>query len=213
MRGTVCALGLLATVAVWSACSSDGSSTPQSGGGSAGATSCGPSNCTGCCWNGACQAGTTVSSCGSSGINCSTCKNNQVCKTDQTCGADPQSKWAVQPLSAKITPTNNGAEWDISNGLPDPKVQMSCPSGTNTTTPFSTDTLSPTWATGGCTTTAEALLTAQWDYQLWDDDDVSDDTITDPLKYQFTEADFVAGQVTMPSSGGMISMVVQLQKQ
>jgi len=60
------------------------------GGGGGGATvTCGPSNCTGCCFNGACQPGSTAAGCGKSGAACVTCAASQACRVDQTAASIP----------------------------------------------------------------------------------------------------------------------------
>jgi hypothetical protein len=177
---------------------------------------CGPQTCAGCCFNGACQPGNTASACGKSGVVCSACGTNQVCKTDQTCGVDPNSQWRVQPLSAVITSTNNGASWDGDGSAPDPFIAMICPPGSapkQTSTPAVQDTLQPSWTTGGCVTTAGALLAEPWVFQPYDEDFSAHDPISQAWSYQFREADFIEGTVNLNAGGGLTSITVQLQKQ
>jgi hypothetical protein len=71
----------------------------------------------------------------------------------------------------------------------------------------------PSWSTGGCVAKASDLLASPWRYSVSDSDVLSDDSITGNLTHQVTEANFAAGSVTLPASGGMQSMTVQLVKQ
>ncbi len=177
---------------------------------------CSAATCTGCCFNGQCQTGNTASACGKAGSACTACGNNQVCKVNQTCGVDPESRWRVQPLSAVITPTNNGAQWDTGGSPPDPFIVMGCPplsAPIQTSTPAVADTLNPTWTSGGCVTTAAALLSEPWQFQPYDEDISSHDPISQAWAYQFEEGDFQKGTITLNAGGGLTSITVQLQKQ
>ncbi len=179
------------------------------------ANTCNSTNCAGCCLNGACQAGTTPAACGKNGAACSPCDNNQVCRQDQTCGVDPESTWRVQPVRAKVAANDNGTDWDGDGSAPDVVVAMACPplsAPVQSGTP-EVQSYNPTWTSGGCVTKAKHLLAEQWVMQVWDIDFADDDTITQPLGYQFTESDFVRGSVTFSASGGMESMALELQKQ
>lgn len=180
------------------------------GGGSGGssATTCGPSNCAGCCYGGQCQAGSTAAACGSLGVACATCAKNQICRTTQTCGVDPNSNWAVQLAQASIAPNNNGSAWDADGSAPDVFADLRCPAtATSITvaTPIVQDSYTPTWTTGSCTMKASALMSDGFAFQLYDSDLLSDDTITNGLLYKVTESDFVAGSITLGPSGGMQS--------
>ena len=185
------------------------------GGGGGGATvTCGASNCTGCCFNGACQPGSTAAGCGKSGAACVACAASQSCRVDQTCGVEPESTWVVQPTAARITANNNGSAWDGDGSAPDPRVFMNCGDVTPaTSTPEASNTYSPAWSTGGCSAKAKDLLRAGWSFQVFDIDAVSDDTITAPLRVTLSEQDFVAGSFTLQPTGGLQSMSVSLRKQ
>jgi hypothetical protein len=122
----------------------------------------------------------------------------------------------VQPLSAVITSTNNGASWDGDGSAPDPFIAMICPPGSapkQTSTPAVQDTLQPSWTTGGCVTTAGALLAEPWVFQPYDEDFSAHDPISQAWSYQFREADFIEGTVNLNAGGGLTSITVQLQKQ
>jgi len=198
--------------------SSDGSTSTN--GGTSGST-CSSANCTGCCFNGQCQSGNTAAACGKNGATCSECGSAEVCLTAQTCGVDPESTWMVQPTSASITSTNNGTAWDADGSAPDPYVVLNCPptaTPVDSQTPAVQDSVSPTWTTGGCATKASALLAQPLLFQVFDQDTISDDTITPPLQYQFTEANFNAGTVqascTPPNcQGGLTTITFTLTKQ
>ncbi|RYZ39384.1 MAG: hypothetical protein EOO71_20320 [Myxococcaceae bacterium] len=174
---------------------------------------CSAANCTGCCFNNTCQTGNTASACGKAGAACLKCASVQVCKTDQTCGVDPASVWRVQPVSARISASNNGSSWDGDNSPPDVFVAMACPGSTVATVTPEVESYTPAWSTGGCTATAGQLLAERWGCQLGDSDLSVNDPMTDVLTYQLTEAHFVEGNLTLAASGGMMSMTVQLQKQ
>jgi hypothetical protein len=209
---------LLATgVALW-AC---GGTEPYGTGGGAGGGSgggsggCGPSTCTGCCFNGACQPGSTAAACGKNGASCAQCATNQVCRVDQTCGVDPESTWLVQPRSATIASSNNGSAWDGDGSGPDVRVYTWCPAtaANASATPEASDTYAPAWSTGGCTAKAKELLSNGWGVQVIDVDVVTDDTITPALNVTLSEALFVQGGFSLQPTGGLTAMTVQLTKQ
>lgn len=185
------------------------------GGSGGGGSACGPSSCVGCCFNGACQPGTTAAGCGKNGAACAQCAAHQVCRADQACGVDPESVWRVQPVSATITSSNNGTAWDGDGSGPDVKVYGRCPatSATVSATPEASDTYTPAWSTGGCTAKAKELLADGWAFQVVDVDLVTDDTITAPLAVTLTEALFVQGGFSLQPTGGLSAMRVQLTPQ
>ncbi|MBL0693139.1 hypothetical protein [Comamonas sp. JC664] len=184
----------------------DNPGTPQK-------VSCDARNCAGCCLNNVCQTGTTAAACGKEGASCRACGGAQVCKVDQTCGVDPNGVWRVQPVSAQIAATNNGSSWDVGGSPPDVFVRMLCPGATAVVETAIAESFNPTWSTGGCEARAGLLLAEPWVFRLWDHDTTVNDTITDELRFQFTEQHFAAGTVTFQASGGMTSLTVQLQKQ
>ena len=185
------------------------------GGGGGGATAtCGPQNCTGCCFNGTCQPGATAAGCGKSGATCASCTTSQICRVDQTCGVDAESTWIVQPTSARIAPNNNGSTWDGDGSAPDPRVFMSCGDVTPaTSTPEASDTYQPSWSAGGCSAKAKDLLRAGWTFQVYDIDAISDDSITGSLRVTLTELDFSSGSFSLQPSGGLQSMTVTMRPQ
>ncbi len=203
--------GLVLALSILTGCGGD--EAPGNGNGTGTEQKCSASNCAGCCFNNACQTGTTASACGKAGAACMACSSLQVCRTDQTCGVDPDSVWRVQPTSARITSNNNGSSWDGDGSAPDVVVVMRCPGATTSTGTSEVESYTPAWTTGGCTAKARQLLAEPWVFQLWDIDLTSDDTITAGLGFQFTEQHLTAGSVTLGASGGMTSITVQLQKQ
>lgn len=195
-----------------------GASGGGSGGGG-GAAACSATNCTGCCLNGTCQAGSTAAGCGKNGAVCLACINGAICKTDQTCGIDPNSMWKVQPASATITPLNAGADWDFGGGAPDPFVQLTCPA-TSTTVTTSTaapaDTFNPTWTTtsgAGCVMSASQLMTTGFKMILWDEDVSSNDAITGNMIVKPTEGHLIDGFVSFNAAGEILALRVNLTKQ
>ena len=188
--------------------------TGGGGGGGGAAASCGPQNCSGCCFNGSCQPGSTAAGCGKSGASCASCTANQICRVDQSCGVDPESTWVVQPTSARVAANNNGTSWDGDGSAPDPRVFMTCGDMTAaTSTQEASNTYQPTWSTGGCSARAKDLLRAGWTFQVFDIDAVSDDSITGSLRVTPTEADFAAGSFTLQPSGGLQTMTVAMRRQ
>ena len=178
--------------------------------------SCSPDTCAGCCFNGVCQPGNTVSACGGGGVSCAQCVTNQVCLTDQTCGVDPESTWLVQPDSAKISTTNNGNDWDLGGGAPDPFVQLWCPfnaASVTSQTPFVQDSFTPTWSTGGCLMKAKDLLSLGYSIEVWDADVSNDDVIAAKASIAVTEKHLLQGYMTMTNNSTLLSMKVLLLKQ
>lgn len=193
---------------------SGGGGFATGGGGGTTSQSCGPQNCTGCCFNGACQPGSTAAGCGKAGASCTACASAQICRVDQTCGVDPESTWVVQPTAAQIASSNNGSTWDGDNSGPDVQVTMTCADvAPSTVTPEVSDSYRPTWSTGGCAAKAKDLLRAGWTFQVFDIDVLADDTITSPLLLRLTEQDFVTGSLSVGPNGGLQSMSVSLRKQ
>ena len=161
---------------------------------------CGPGNCTGCCQDGVCQAGTAWEACGSGGSTCGTCANHQSCLA-QACAMDQNQFWILTPVSAVITPTNNGTSWDDFGGAePDPIVLVG-----NEKTPELTNTLTPGWNVG--------FRLAAWELmsgvtiQMQDVDDLTgNDPITPAEIFQFTEAHFQQGSARIQNWGAVQSI-------
>jgi hypothetical protein len=126
---------------------------------------------------------------------------------------DPNSVWRVQPVSAQIASSDNGACWDGDCSAPDAFAAMQCPGAASATSTAEVESYTPAWTTGGCTARASQLLAEPWVFQLWDSDVSVNDAITGPLGFQFTEAHLLGGTITFGAAGGMTSLTVQLQKQ
>lgn len=177
--------------------------------------SCGPSNCAGCCSGGTCYAGTADAACGLGGGACQACGSPLVCLTNGACGLDPLATWKVQPVSAQIAADNNGTTWDADGSPPDVFATIGCPGSPDTggQTP-TVESYAPTWTTGGCFATTQDLLNRGFGIQLWDEDVVSDDTITANLSVTgLVAAHFTTGYVDLNPSGGMLALRVALQPQ
>ena len=165
--------------------------------------SCSAANCAGCCSGGVCFAGNTNSTCGAGGKLCGACYGPDVCFTDGTCGLDPAAKWIAQPVSAQIASSNNGSSWDGDGSPPDVIVTTTCPGGSIGVT-AQVESYNPTWAqTGGCTATAQDLLTKDLTFSLIDSDVAFDDTITGNVTYGVTTADLRAGGVSLGAVQGI----------
>ncbi|MFN7130614.1 MAG: hypothetical protein ACK4N5_00930 [Myxococcales bacterium] len=180
---------------------------------------CGPANCAnGCCNGTVCMPGTTTSACGTGGGACGQCSGIHVCRADQRCGVDPSSAWRVQPVSATVDAVNgSGGVWDSwDNSPPDVFAESFCPPAATavaTNTP-QVSSLTPTWSTGGCVTTAGALLTEPYVFQLFDADPFGfRDNVSARISHQVTEADLAAGSRTFPRSHAASNIRVQFIRQ
>lgn len=190
----------------------DSGTTTQDGG-----TTCSATNCTGCCFNGACQPGNTQVACGKGGGLCATCAAVRVCATTtQTCELDPNALWKVQPLSATVSSTNQGSDWDVGGGAPDPFVSLWCPSSAasaTNVTPTVMDSYAPTWSTGGCVMKAKDLMSVGYAIQVWDEDLSSNDPISGKGTIVAKESDLIAGSTDLTAMPTLITMKVAYQKQ
>lgn len=190
----------------------DGASDAGSDGGPSDAgKSCGPSTCVGCCFNNVCQTGTTAAGCGKSGATCAVCTALKICKADQTCGVDPERFWQVQPVSATIGNTNNGADWDFGGGAPDPFVDLWCPetaASVTNRTPTVVDSFFPTWSTGGCLMKAKDLMAAGYGIQVWDEDVASNDAISGYGKITVSESALLTGFQNLSAGTTLVTMKV-----
>ncbi len=208
-------LALVALVAMVAACGGSGGS----GGGGGGSNGCSSANCTGCCFNDACQTGNTASACGKGGGSCFQCINGAVCKTDQTCGIDPNSTWRIQPASATVTTKNGGAaDWDFGGGAPDPYAVLYCPAGAamaTATTTAATDTFTPTWSTTSapCTMTASALQSTGFGFAMLDDDVTTPDTIVALSTVKTEEAHLLQGFIEFNAAGNLQALRINLIRQ
>ncbi len=183
--------------------------TPDTG------VACSIKNCLGCCFNGACQTGTTAVACGSFGVQCAVCLTHQIC-SDQFCRVDPEGTWKVQPTDAKIATTNQGSDWDFGGGAPDPFALLWCPStsaNATSSTPTVNDSFNPTWTTGGCVMKAKDLLSVGYAIQVWDEDISSNDSVCGKGTITVKESDLLLGTMNLVALPNLISLNVALQKQ
>jgi hypothetical protein len=122
----------------------------------------------------------------------------------------------VQPVSATIGATNNGADWDLGAGAPDPFVQLWCPStAANFTHKTLTvmDSFSPTWSSGGCPMKAKDLFATGFGIQVWDEDVSVNDAISGYGKIMVVESDLMAGFKTISAGTTLVTMKVAFQPQ
>lgn len=178
---------------------------------------CSPATCpSGCCNGTKCETGKTATACGTGGSLCSACPGQAPCKSDQTCGVDPESLWKVQPLSATISAKNQGNDWDVGAGAPDPFVQLWCPASAVSvtgTTPTAYDTYSPTWSSGGCVMKAKDLFVFGYGLAVWDEDISVNDVIAPKGTITVTENLLVQGYMTVTNNSTLVTMKVAFQKQ
>jgi hypothetical protein len=204
--------GVVAMLLVACGGSSGGSNQPGSSDGRASDNSvlCGPSNCSGCCFNNACQVGSANAACGRAGAACSTCPSHQACSASQACALDPNQQWNVLISSATIAPDNNGSAWDGDGSAPD--VFAAFPDAPVNTS-VKNDALAPSWAPGeGVFAPASLLTTTGIRVQLFDQDLVSNDTITPLGVVILGDADFAAGSKTYANWGGAQQVVFKIVK-
>ena len=85
-------------------------------------TTCGPTNCGGCCDGDACVGGDSPSACGSGGHTCMVCDSAFTCGAG-SCTVDPASRWNIVLETLTVESTHHsGAAWDVMGGAPDPLV-------------------------------------------------------------------------------------------
>ena len=90
-------------------CSSSGKTCDSSTGAcKSNPTTCGPSNCTGCCNGTKCELGYSKTACGKSGLACTTCKAWEACLSGG-CTMSAFSKFQITAVSATINQTKT---WD-----------------------------------------------------------------------------------------------------
>jgi hypothetical protein len=143
--------------------------------------------------------------------------NGDVC-TAQACGVDPTSMWRVRPVSAVIAAMNGSSNWDTFGGLPDVFVTMYCPANASsgTDTPTVDNTLTPSWSSGGCTASAQALLSTGFAWEAFDHDGVlnPNDTITSKTTVTLSVMDLASTPMTLMRGpvGATQSIVFELTR-
>jgi hypothetical protein len=140
---------------------------------------------------------------------------------NQTCGVDPNGNWRVLPASATLTtndPSTN-QPWDPSASPPDAFAEVFCPAGaasSTATTATVSDTYSPSWvaySSGNCIMKASDLLSTGFAIQYWDYDPLDpNDPVTAKGTFKPSEAEFVAGFITL-SGSGLVTARINLVKQ
>lgn len=183
-------------------------------GGSGGgvASSCSPTTCpSGCC--GAlnnCLAGTSNSACGKSGAVCTACLTAQACgASTRVCETpfDPNQQFTVIATSAQVSTSTS---WDDLSD-PDCGLQFYCPSSASSVTATADvrgDTSSPTWTTtsGTCRLSAMQLISGGFAFSAYDEDLLSNDTITAKMTVTPTMAELLAGSKTVTGAAGLTSI-------
>jgi hypothetical protein len=189
------------------------------GGGGGGANAgCGYSNCQGCCFNGACQTGTTDAACGRNGTVCQMCVTGTACSMDQTCVINPATTWKVLPVSGVVATMNMGGSWDPLSGAPDPYVTLWCPASAamvTAKTPTANDTFTPGWGDtmGSCIMSAGDLETVGFAVEVDDEDLTTPDNIFAKAVVKPSDADLLAGFMIVSDTGSLMSLRLALLKQ
>lgn len=175
------------------------------GGGAGGGT---PS-CTGCLVGTQCVTTTSDSQCGADGAQCVACTSPDTCSPAGACDLDPASNWLVRPTQVRVADV-----WDAASP-PDIFMEIWCPSSATTisyTTPVISDSTTANWTTGGCTLTAQQLLTGGFDFRVWDKDIASDDLVQGRTPATPQAADLRAGSLT-GSTANLLSITFTFIKQ
>jgi hypothetical protein len=176
-------------------------------------TSCGPTNCKGCCEGNVCQIGDIALACGIGGAACATCGGSHAaCLTNRTCGYQPDVAWHVTVDSAVIAATNGTAAWDASGGAPDPFVRLWCSPNASVPKVSTTivDDLTPKWSTGAdCFIPYEDLASKGFAIELLDEDIAVHDTILPKMTVVPKPADFASNAITVSNS--VVKVTVRLE--
>jgi len=121
----------------------------------------------------------------------------------------------VRPVSAVINPDNGGFSWDDFSD-PDPELGLWCPATAGSLSAIMTkvsDSLTPTWNSGGCTTTAAELLADGFAFDAIDIDPLGGyEVIASKTTVPVTQSNLRAGTMSC-SAFSITSMTVQLTKQ
>jgi hypothetical protein len=119
---------------------------------------------------------------------------------------DPNQVWLVTPSFAMVKDTNNGNGWDPDGSSPDPYVKLNGVKG-----PVADNTVLAEW-TQAYEVKASDLLAGTLTFQLFDEDTVSDDSISSAYALQVTEADFAAGKKSYLPFDAVEQFEIKFQK-
>jgi hypothetical protein len=149
-------------------------------------TPCNPTTCPdGCCSGNSCVKARTARLCGTNGAACVDCGGCQMCNPMFQCRVDNASRWTIVAVSAQLSTSMSGGNWDRSFGeiggsQPDPFCEFENPAGSVNpanagVTDTITDTLNPMWNTTitpvGVTVAASTLMANSPSWQIWVGDD------------------------------------------
>lgn len=143
-------------------------------------TTCGPTNCAGCCDGDSCVSGNAPTACGGGGAACTVCAPGFLC-TAGSCAVDPASRWDLYLGQLTVnTTTLAGDAWDTLGGAPDPFVEIRV--GSETATPAVTgvgsDVFSVSFTGGPTVSDARAdAIAAYLAFFVYDEDLTSNDRI------------------------------------
>lgn len=125
------------------------------------------------------------------------------------CALDPTSRWLVRPTTLTVQ-----AGWDATSPA-DVELGLWCPASMSSITaimPKVDDDNTPSWSSGGCTLTADQLITTGFDFDAIDQDVFDFQQIAARTHVSITEAHLRAG-VRTGSIGTITSITFTLTRQ
>lgn len=180
---------------------------------------CNASNCDGCCIDNRCYAGNSAVACGTGGARCVQCQGINDCSAaTHNCVQNLAAKWLLRAVSAEIEPKdpNDGLSWDADGSPPDVVVEITCaPSLGEAPVARRTEEVSstqPTWTSGGCSSTVEALLASPVIIRVIDIDSFFDDEIV-TASLQLKPEHFDSGTLVLQPMGGLRSLTLRLSRE
>lgn len=164
------------------------------------AGSCGPATCpAGCCLNGSCRSGVDDLACGKGGAACQDCYAAfQLCLSDRTCGTGtppppPPVKWTMTVVDGNVNALNGTMQWDPDGTPPDTFLVVN-----NQRTPTVPNSTAPKW-NYSAEFTEEQLTVSGVGMQVFDDDGVTNDRMTQPRTFVFTSVNLGQGMASVQS--------------
>lgn len=157
---------------------------------------CNPENCAGCCMGDLCVDGTDDDGCGSGGIVCETCGDNQICWPEsQTCQLDPAVNFALIAKSGIVSETTlAGGSWDSDGNRPDPYVKVTSEGWIYEYRSWDdSNTLTPLWEYAILFNLPSEFLLAPLTVSVWDSDGNADDFMGE-CDLQLTQQQVLSGE-------------------
>ncbi|NTX08210.1 hypothetical protein HUA74_42655 [Myxococcus sp. CA051A] len=119
---------------------------------------------------------------------------------------------AIQPTQAVLSPRDptDDSDWDLDGSVPDVVVELRCPNPGGeplvTRTP-EISSLTPQWTTGGCSVSAELLLTHPIEIKVFDIDTLFDDEVA-TLSHTLTREELKVGTISVSMSPAINSLTL-----